>query len=550
MDALRTRARNTYLAVIFQHPLSPQAQSLDSLWLGTTYVLISAYRDAVARLESTAHDRDRAALGPTLGRFRTALAAEEGFYRSLVSRVVGFYKLQARAADALDQVGIPSPLPSDDAALSTLSREEGEKKLQLVYKGLICLGDLERYKEQYDKSRGRDGTFDKAITYYEVARGLQPDNGTAFNQLAVIDGYLGEGFDCTYHYYRALAVRQPFPSGDVNLERVLKRAFERWRADREVGTGVDGFKRDVLSACAILHLRAGWVETSAADPRTSHFVKLYDGVMGEFAELVKERKLPSGVIVKTAAMVIGAHWCSRLGRDANEDEERAKRRRNVEELALKLLLGVFGVLMKTAGEQVAEALRTHKESDESAVADDDEVVPDLAQRITPVLRRILPSLRIMSRWLKCHLEYVNRLGERSDVGAFWGEYKAFTGALGTLFPLVQLPTLQGPLEEDVDMRGFLPLRRSLSDESSGGAGENGADSTEDIHPNEQQLMRIADLLVDVKLVVKGDTGPPQAPEEDDPVNLAMRATLNEASSVVDEEEEEVIMWERWVSRVH
>ena len=58
-----------------------------------------------------------------------------------------------------------------------------------MYKGLICLGDLERYKEQYSDRARREGEgarerggrgeerFGRAKTYYEVARGLQPDDG-------------------------------------------------------------------------------------------------------------------------------------------------------------------------------------------------------------------------------------------------------------------------------------------------------------------------------------------------------------------------------------
>ena len=64
-----------------------------------------------------------------------------------------------------------------------LGVEEKREKLSLVYKGLICLGDLERYKEQYsERARSNDirrgeERFSRAKMYYEVARGLQPDDG-------------------------------------------------------------------------------------------------------------------------------------------------------------------------------------------------------------------------------------------------------------------------------------------------------------------------------------------------------------------------------------
>lgn len=467
----------------------------------------------MARIEAALSTKPDAAgdLKRTLAKFRSALVAEDTFYRSLVSRIVAFYKLHQRAGPSLSLLGIAADVGADGCP--TLSREEEEKKLQLVYKGLICLGDLERYKEQYTERARRDARegvapkaerFDKAIMYYEVARGLQPDNGTAFNQLAVIDGYVGQAFNCTYHYYRALAVRQPFPSGDVNLERVLKRAFDRWRAGGggEKGEGeADRFRRDLLSACAILHLRAGYViREGCADGRTSHFTALHTEVIGNFGKLIHARQLPSEVIVKTTAMVISEHWCARLGKaEKGEDEEKARRRRHVEELALKFILGIFGTLMRTAETEVTESLAAHKDADESAVAEDDEVTDTtlaLAQRITAVLRRILPSLRIMSRWLKGHIEYIGRLAGKADVRAFWARYKTLMLSLVRLFPLIQLPSLESPLEEDIDMRGFLPLRRSISEES----GE--VMEQQDVHPNEEQLMRIADLLVDVRLIMQ------------------------------------------------
>jgi hypothetical protein len=63
----------------------------------------------------------------------------------------------------------------------------GKEKIGLVYKALICLGDVERYREQYDervRREVREGRmemkferFDKAWGYYEAARGLNPDDG-------------------------------------------------------------------------------------------------------------------------------------------------------------------------------------------------------------------------------------------------------------------------------------------------------------------------------------------------------------------------------------
>lgn len=137
-------------------------------------------------------------LRKVLTRFRQALSSEEGFYRGLVSRIVVFYQLQSLAKESLGSVGIPvqDGLEGggggvENGVAPRLGVEEKREKLGLVYKGLICLGDLERYKEQYserarrERDGGRDGgrggggeeRFRRAKMYYEVARGLQPDDG-------------------------------------------------------------------------------------------------------------------------------------------------------------------------------------------------------------------------------------------------------------------------------------------------------------------------------------------------------------------------------------
>ncbi|RSH84706.1 uncharacterized protein EHS24_006230 [Apiotrichum porosum] len=602
-DAVRQRARIALLAVIFQHPLSPHAQSIDTLWFNTTYSLISEYREVVARIEAALPPPparrgggnggqkqqhmgggDAAAdLRRTLARFRSLLVAEDTFYRSLATRIVGFYRLQDNAGEYLALVGIPVPAvgaEEDPSLAPPLSREESEKKLAIVYKALVYLGDLERYKEQYsEKARreARDGTsprdterYTRAVMFYEVARGLQPDNGQAFNQLAVVDGYVGDNFHCTYHYFRALAVRQPFPSGRANLERVLKKAFDRWRARRHAGEGgsnddasdpaldeADAFKRDLLTILAIHFVKAG----------TSHLRQLRPELLDRFALCLRNRQLPSETIVKTTAMAIGSHWQTRFDHptvsetDPNEAAKVSERRRAIEEIALSFLLAIFTVLVSVSASEVEDSLAAQAAlQDDSALATDDEPRADeerdgtlaLAQRITAVVRRILPSLRILSRWLKSHLEYIARASSssnpelRATIATFWTEYKRLMLGLARLFPLIQLPGLDEPLEEDLDMRGFLPLRRGHAVSGSGNPEEFNGESPgrQEVHPNEEQLMRISDLLVDVKLLMQTEPAADEARSvsvstetEDDPVNLAMRATLTEGSSVGDEQQE-------------
>jgi len=109
-----------------------------------------------------------------------------------LTRLVAFYQLQPLVSNDLSAVQIPSSEHVENGGpreglAPVLPGEEREKKLGLIYKGLICLGDLERYKEQYsEKARKevREGwrgngeeRFVKAKMFYEAARRIQPDNG-------------------------------------------------------------------------------------------------------------------------------------------------------------------------------------------------------------------------------------------------------------------------------------------------------------------------------------------------------------------------------------
>jgi hypothetical protein len=128
-------------------------------------------------------------------RFRQALTSEESFYRGLIGRIVGFYQLQEFTRSHLSVLNIAVPDGfeggGEDHGLAPIGKEEAREKVALVYKALICLGDLERYKDQYGErarreregiagknlARDRDELYAKARTYYEVARGLLPDDG-------------------------------------------------------------------------------------------------------------------------------------------------------------------------------------------------------------------------------------------------------------------------------------------------------------------------------------------------------------------------------------
>jgi len=183
-EGLSHSIRQRIVDLIFKYPYSSQAQSLDGhLWLDTSHALISLYRERLAALDHQQNTPGNSQ-GPKksnvvetrklLAKFRTFLAAEEKFWSEIALRVVRTYGLdEAKPALYALNITVPDPIirstdisedhplaPSGDQTAQVLQSEtpsptQREKKLEMVHKVLIRLGDLARYREQYNETAGK-----------------------------------------------------------------------------------------------------------------------------------------------------------------------------------------------------------------------------------------------------------------------------------------------------------------------------------------------------------------------------------------------------------
>lgn len=234
----------------------------------------------------------------------------------------------------------------------------------------------------------------------------------------------------------------------------------------------------------------------------------------DFAGLVSDRVLPLDLINKVIVLVQGALWKHRMIRDSSRKESEPNQGTSstlaVESRILSHLLGMHRVLLEVGLEQLAEE------------PSEDTAPNNLALRITATFRRTLPALRIASKWLRANFKYVMRCQtpkdamavlSKEDASALWSAYARFAAALTRHFPTDQLPTMTGPLEEDIEMRGFLPLKGLMIGEPKDSAVLDGKlhvplpqQINPQVHPNEEQLMRIADLLADARTLAAMDVG--------------------------------------------
>uniref|UniRef100_A0A1J3HH57 Protein SMG7L n=1 Tax=Noccaea caerulescens TaxID=107243 RepID=A0A1J3HH57_NOCCA len=122
--------------------------------------------------------------------FKLFLLRAAEFYQNLISKVRGYF--------------------------GEKEESNSQKSRFLCHRFYICLGDLERYKEQYMKT-DEHPNWSTAATYYLEAAKSWPDSGNPHNQLAVLATYVGDEFLALYHCVRSLAVKEPFPGAENNL---------------------------------------------------------------------------------------------------------------------------------------------------------------------------------------------------------------------------------------------------------------------------------------------------------------------------------------------
>lgn len=269
-------------------------------------------------------------------------------------------------------------------------------------------------------------------------------------------------------------------------------------------------------------------------------------VIEDFAGLVADRILPIEMISKITVLAQGALWKHRMVRRPSNAERRPSSLAVTESNIVTHLLATHRVLLENGSIELAEA------------PPDDAEEGDLAQRITATFRRTLPALRMAGKWLRSNTRYLSQglkhaaNGDEVPTGAkdsprgrdkrgggsaviiggirdFWREYTRFSEALINAFPVEKLPELRTQLEEDVDMAGFLPLRKYMTGADGKPLGtarhppsENGkvngdavpsedgtTQSRDQVHPNEEQLMRIADILTDAMAIAEDEVSIPK-----------------------------------------
>ncbi|KAF2968475.1 hypothetical protein GQX73_g5114 [Xylaria multiplex] len=185
-----------------------------SLWHCHT-VLNGEYRKTLGRLNTPNQAVQRRKLDKL---YRAFLKTSEQFYFVYIQQLYNRFPIPELRQIA--QKATPQPLEqtTDDASPPAPLRTLVLKSCHMT---LVRLGDLVRYRCQSSDKFSR-ATFDTASDYYGLANSLDPEDGSAHHQLAVLHQIPGQHFDIVYHFHRAIVVSKPHELALKNLEREFK----------------------------------------------------------------------------------------------------------------------------------------------------------------------------------------------------------------------------------------------------------------------------------------------------------------------------------------
>jgi len=322
-----------------------------------------------------------------------------------------------------------------------------EIMIKCVYRCLLFLGDLARYREMYSENTNK--SFLEAERYYERAALMFSNSGNAQNQLAVLATYSDAEFVAIYHYCRSIMVEHPFTGGFENLMTMFSKNAVAYAALKKqkvlfdpvlpvsVGSSrkmdkpkkmdnsklksfltkfirlhgllfdwstqmhryysqVDSSSSSTLSYAAFSHLK---LNSSAAQPEgfgsedinVDMYITLLHNVLEEYDQQLAQSSLSDQILVKLVAIcVFSVHYGSErsnnilLHNTTLENRHHIATRSTPESLAL---ITLFGIINRTST-RITTVMASSEKGRKSA------------------MNKLLPMLSVFSEWASVHSHYM------------------------------------------------------------------------------------------------------------------------------------------------
>lgn len=185
-----------------------------TLWTAHSF-LNGEYRKAMGRLTSQNQVVVKRKVEKS---YREFLRTSQSFYRVYVQQLSGRFYIPELHHIAKGTDVEPGRTPAPDSTPPPFLGPMILKSCQIT---LVRLGDLVRYRCQMS-DKPSNGSFNKALEYYGLANALDPNDGSAHHQMAVLSQLGKRQLDIVYYFYRSVSIETPYTLGMTNLARAFK----------------------------------------------------------------------------------------------------------------------------------------------------------------------------------------------------------------------------------------------------------------------------------------------------------------------------------------
>ncbi|XP_063610362.1 telomerase-binding protein EST1A-like [Penaeus indicus] len=473
-----------------------------NLWKTLYYVIIEKLREYISR-EPGLKDRSLATL---------MMLVEEGhkYLQDLLEALQREYNFTLE--EHLEEGGTANSVTRGRVRLALMSAQ----------KILLSLGDLARYREQYNSTPN----YTLAKKWYQMALQVHPRNGRPFNQLAIIAVNQKRPLDVVYYYVRSLTASNPFMSARDSLVSMFDdirkkyQAVQRSEPDQDLGCRNDGralsgeglrqeiwirpdsgaTNRRTLSQSnnddnsgALDDLKKLPLEQLMKRFLTSYlhchgmlfsrvgldgFRECCIGMLGEFSVLLQSS--PPRLSTNHLLQILAINMYAVSNTELKDNRVGSGYRSAAQELALVLAQEMFGCLAQHVVELLPHNVQHHPQQQQSPQQQQQQPVAavDPQRLFTPTLAHFMPPLKAWCDWLLYHSAVWNpppAAREYSTTGVNCDPWSS-VAELATILrgfgppdvPLTDAASIDAvpvKLMEDSFLRGYeplLPAHRTLS----------------------------------------------------------------------------------------
>ncbi|TIA92276.1 hypothetical protein E3P81_01611 [Wallemia ichthyophaga] len=505
--------KRTHLNALLMGPDDAVQSTLNALWNNTSHNLITEYRRRIRNLDGSekqskvSYERRR-----VLQHFHSFLTKEKRFYVDIISRTISLYSLDEykytiNAIDAQDgdhKQDVQMDVDSDeevtraDVSLdySNTVADEGsfDRNLRawIIYRCLIYIGDLLRYKELYNEEKGRPKAgqhvkdngkrriYTQVVACYNLAKSVNPHEALHFNSLAVVCSYNDDNLGALYHYYRCItttkAPKQPQNLARNNITSILNKVLDESVEENSDGGDYNVLVKQLIKIHAMLYLNRNDIQS---------VTKLVNNSTRLFRKLLDTHTLNSETITRIVAVNICLYHSLRTYRQidiagANMSTEVRK------STAHKYLVRLITHLMRSVRVSLEEV-------DSGTGSEGDDV--RLSHLLTTSMRRSLPALRLSMHWLISNIDHhlKAKMGSKSNsIPEFWSEMEYFRDTIHKCFYGLDFPKCGYAFDEDEEFSEFEGVKRCKFFINTVSA-EEVRRLRRERHPNEDQFDRVMDV---------------------------------------------------------